>query len=308
MNFAQLEYFLAVARSRSFSRAAEDSYVSQSCLSKQIKSLEEELGVGLFVRSCAGVSLTPAGEMFLSFATKTHRDCEGILLSLGRYRAEAQDRVRLGAVPVMEAYDIDSALADFQIDNMGTQIDLFEREQSNLLRRLEMDQVDLAIMITNNLSRDEYDWVTLVRDEFVIVCSNQHPLARVHRIALGDLKDERFVMLDPHSANHAIFCEACRKEGFFPNVIFHHTRHRPLLSAVKKNIGITALARGLTHTKDESALTCIPLENPLYMEVGLVYRKDRKLTPWAEKLVDYFARVYETPVGCEQEGVPPEKA
>ena len=298
VNFAQLEYFLAVARSKNFSRAAEDSYVSQSSLSKQIKALEKELGVELFVRSSAGVSLTPAGEMFLAFASKTHRDYECVLLSLGRYSAGAHLRVRLGALPLMGAYHLDSALATFQIDNMSTQIDLFEREQANLLRRLEMDQVDVAIIRTDNLSRDEYDWVTLVRDEIVIVCSKHHPLARAHRIPVGELKDERFVMLDPQSDIYTVFCEECRKEGFFPNVIFMHTRHRPLLSAVKRGIGITALARGLTHTKDESALTCIPLEDPLYMEVGLVYRKDRTLTPWAKKLVDYFASAYETPAGC----------
>jgi LysR family transcriptional activator of glutamate synthase operon len=296
VNLTQLEYFLAVARSRNFSRAAEDCYISQSSLSKQIKALEKELGVDLFVRSSAGVHLTPAGEMFFSFAGNTHRDHERVLLSLGRYSAGAHDRVRFGAVPLMEAYNLDSTLADFQIDNMDTQVDLFEREQVNLLRRLELDQLDVAIMITNNLSHDEYDWVALVRDEIVSVCSNHHPLARAHRISLSDLKDERFVMLDGNSANHEIFCGECRKEGFFPNVIFMHARHRPLLSAVNRGIGITALARGLTHTKDEAAFCCVPLESPIYMETGLVFRKDRELTPWAKKLVTFFARVHETPI------------
>lgn len=305
MNFPQLEYFLAVARSKSFSRAAEDLYVSQSCVSKQIKSLEDELGVALFVRSSAGVYLTPAGERFLVFANKTHRDCENVLQSLGRYSAVGHDRVRLGAAPLMEAYDLDSALADFQIDNMDTQVDLVEREQSNLLRRLEMDQLDLAIMITDNLSPDDYDWVTLFRDEIVIVCSNKHPLARARRVPLAELKDERFVMLDPNSANYAIVVEACREAGFFPNISFMHTRHRPLLSAVKRGIGITALARGLTHTKDEASICCVPLEAPLHMEVGLVFRRDRMLTPWAKKLVDYFSIVYQTPAGLGPEEGPP---
>jgi len=308
VNFAQLEYFLAVARSRKFSSAAEDSYVSQSSLSKQIKAVEEELGVELFVRSSAGVSLTPAGEMFLTFASKTHRDFESILLSLGRYSAAGHDRVRVGALPLMEAYDLDSALARFQIDNMSTQVDLFEREQSNLLRRLEMDQLDVAIIRTDKLSRDEYDWVTLVRDEIVIVCSNDNPLARARRISLDELKNERFVMLDPQSAIFTIFSEECRNEGFFPNVIFMHARHRPLLSAVSRDIGISALPRGLTHTKDEPGLSCIPLERPVYTEIGLVFRKDRELTPWADKLVKFFASVYEVPVGPAQEEAPRENA
>lgn len=284
---------------KNFSRAAEDSYISQSSLSKQIKALEEELGVALFARSSSGVSLTAAGEQFLDFATKAHRECEGIRLTLGRYTFSGQDRVRLGAAPLMSAYDLDSTLADFQIDNMCTQVDVVEREQANLVRRLEMDQIDLAIMITNNLSREEYDWVPLVRDEIVIVCSNQHPLSRARRVALGDLKDERFVLLDSQSANYAIVCAACRKAGFFPNISFMHTRHRPLLAAVKRDIGITALARGLTHTKEETSLSCVPLEEPLLMEVGLVFRKDRELTPWADKLVKFFASVYETPIEPE---------
>lgn len=296
MNFSQLDYFLAVACSKNFSRAAEDSYVTQSCLSKQIRALEDELGVELFVRSSAGVYLTPAGERFLVFASKVRSEREGILQTLGRYTPGGQDTVRLGAVPLMADYDLDSTLADFQLDNMGTQVDLVEREQTSLLRRLEMDQVDAAILITNNLSRDDYEWVPLVRDEIVIVCSNQHPLARRRRVPLIELKDERFVLLDPHSANHEIVCDACREAGFFPNIIFMHTRHRPLLSAVKKSIGITALARQLTHTKDEAAVSCVSLEHPLYMEVGLVFRKDRELTPWARELVEFFRSVYESPV------------
>jgi len=91
-------------------------------------------------------------------------------------------------------------------------------------------------------------------------------------------------------------------------IIFMHTHHRPLLSAVKRDIGITALARGLTHTRDESALTCIPLESPLYTEIGLVFRKDRELMPWADKLVKFFASAYETPVGPAPEENTPEKA
>jgi len=308
VNFAQLEYFLAVARSRKFYRAAEDSYVSQSSLSKQIKALEEELGVDLFVRSSAGVSLTPAGELFLGFANRTHRDYENILLNLGRFGAGTHLRVRVGALPVVGSYDLGLVLADFQIDNMSTQIDLVEREQTNLLRRLEMDQLDVAIMRTDNMSRDAYDWVTLVRDEIVIVCSNHHPLARARRVSLAELKDERFVTLDPQSTIYTIFVEACREEGFFPNIIFMHARHRPLLSAVRRGMGITALPRGLTHTKDEAALSLVPLESPLYTEIGLVYRKDRDLTPWAEKLVKFFVSVYETPAGPEPEENPPEKA
>jgi len=297
VNIAQLEYFLAVARSKKFSRAAEDSYVSQSSLSKQIKALEEELGVDLFIRSSAGVSLTPAGETFLEFARKTCRDHESVLLDLERYNTSAHFRVRIGALPLMGAYDLNSDLADFQLDNMATQIDVCERNQDDILRRLEMGRLDVAILRTDLLPADEYDWVTLVRDEIVIVCSNNHPLARARRVPVGDLENERFVMLEKQSIIYTLFVEECRKNGFVPNVIFTHARHETLLSAVNRNIGITALPRGLTHGRNETSLSCIPLQDPLYSEIGLVTPKGRRLTPMAEKLVQHFAKAYETPRG-----------
>ena len=64
MTIAQIKYFLSVLEHGSFSEAAEEMYISQSSFSKQIKNLETELGVALFLRSNAKVSLTPAGEIF----------------------------------------------------------------------------------------------------------------------------------------------------------------------------------------------------------------------------------------------------
>ena len=290
MNFAQLEYFLDIARSGKFCLAAEHSYVSQSSLSKQIKALEEELGVELFVRKSSGVTLTPAGETFLSFAARTFRDFESVQMALGEYSAGASLHIRVGTLPLMTAYDLHADMSAFQVDNMSVQIDLFEREQSNLLRRLDLNQVDVAILRTDMLSPDRYDWVPLLRDEVVIVCSNAHPLARAHRVSVGDLRNERFVLLDSQSAIHQWFVDRCHAADFSPNVVFTHARHEPLLSAVQRNLGISALPLGLTHLKDENSLARIPLECPLYTDLSLVYNKGQTLTPWAARLVDFFRK------------------
>jgi DNA-binding transcriptional LysR family regulator len=292
MNIAQVQYFLEIARHGKFSSAAEHAYVSQSSLSKQIKALEEELGVELFVRASCGVRLTPAGEMFLEFASKTFRDYESIILRLERYNAQAQFRVRVGALPLLSSYDLHTDLADFQVDNMTIQLDLYERNQSEILKRLELNRLDVAILRTDLLSAEDYDWIPLIRDEIVVVCSNQHPLCRTRRVATVDLKDERFVMLEPQSAIYTAFVERCREVGFFPNITFTHARHEPLLAAVGRGIGITALPRGLTHGRNESELTCIPLQTPLYTDIGLVVPRNRTLTPWAQKLVDFFKKTY----------------
>lgn len=305
MNLAQLQYFLAVAREGKFSTAAENAYVSQSSLSKQIKSLEEELGVELFTRSPKGASLTPAGEVFLEFATKTYRRYEDVLVRLEQYSGTTQRHVRIGALPLVSDYGLHADLADFQIENMGVQIDFVERNQGEIIRRLELDRLDLAILRTDLLSPSEYEWIDLIHDEICIVCSARHRLARRTAIPIEQLRDERFVLLDQQSAVTMRFIEECREAGFYPNIIFTHTRHEPLIGGVGKNAGVTALPRGLTRRisrdpRSETLVKCVPLEKPLYTDVGLVRRRNHALSPWAESLYSYFAQVYEAPVGPDE--------
>lgn len=304
MNFAQLQYALAVAREGKFSTAAESSYISQSSLSKQIKSLEEELGVELFVRSAKGATPTPAGEVFLEFATTTYRRYENLLVRLEQYDASAQLHIRIGALPLVADYGLHADLSAFQIDNMGIQIDFVERNQGEILRRMELDRLDLAILRTDLLSPTEYEWIDLVRDEICIVCSARHRLARRSSISADLLRDERFVLLDEQSAVTTRFVEKCREADFSPNIIFTHTRHEPLISGVGKNAGITALPRGMTRriSRDpsEDMVMCIPMEEPLYTDVGLVKRRNHALSPWAEKLYEHFRHAYPAPAGPEE--------
>lgn len=296
MTFAQLEYFLAIARTKKFCQAAELTYVSQSSLSKQIKSLEEELGVELFNRSSSGAELTPAGETFLGFAMKAVAELKNVQLQLERYNPAASLRIRVGSLPLMVEYDLHSELSAFQVDNLGMQIDLYEREQSNLIRRLDLNQIDVAFLRIDRLPRDIYECLPLIRDEVVMVCSNQNPLSRLRQVSISDLRNEKFVALDVQSAIHQLFLDACRDAGFSPNITFTHTRHQPLMSAVRRNLGISLLPRGLTHVKGEETMTCVPFTTPYYTEIGLVYLKARELTPWATKLVEYFAKQYPEPV------------
>ncbi|PKQ19634.1 MAG: hypothetical protein CVT66_08945 [Actinobacteria bacterium HGW-Actinobacteria-6] len=294
MHIAQIKYFLEIFRRGTFSAAAENAYISQSSLSKQIKALEEELGVDLFIRASGGVQLTPAGEMFLAFAKKTFLDYEDIILQLERYNTQSQVRLRVGALPLLSAYNLHTNLADFQVENMTVQLDLYERNQVEILKRLELNLLDLAILRTDALSAGEFDWVPLLEDEIVVVCSNQHPLARTRRIAAADLKNERFVMIEPQSAIYTSFVDRCRGVGFFPNIIFTHQRHEPLLAAVGRGIGISALPRGLAQGHNETEVTCVPFQNPILTNIGLVIPKNHARTPSAESLIRFFEKTYDT--------------
>ncbi|MDR0347225.1 MAG: LysR family transcriptional regulator, partial [Coriobacteriales bacterium] len=132
MTFEQLEYFLTIAQTGSFSAAAENVHISQSSLSKQIQALERELDARLFIRDAGGARLTAAGETFLKFAQKTLLTFKETRSEISQYDSVKKQRVKFGGLPLMSACGFSFMLADFQLENINIQIDLVEREQINL--------------------------------------------------------------------------------------------------------------------------------------------------------------------------------
>lgn len=292
MDFAQVQYFLAIAQTKRFWKAAERSYVSQSSLSKQIKSLEEELGVELFVRGPSGVSLTPAGETFLLFAERAYQDYEDVLLQLNEFDSTSRMRIRIGGLPLTTEYELHATLSDFQVDHLDTQIDFYEEDQSSLKMRLDINQLDVAILRTDSLSADQYDWIPLFKDEFVVVCNPDHGFCDRAQVPIEELKNEHFVLLDHHSVAHSAFVSECRRAGFVPNVKYRHSRHNPLLVAVARGLGISVLPSRLAVPPDGTCLKRIPLTQPLYTEIGLVWVRSHALSPQAESLIDHFRALF----------------
>src|SRR5690349_13758192 len=99
MQLRQLEYFVAVADARHFTRAAESEHVAQPSLSKQIRALERELGTPLLNRARGNVTLTPAGETLLPLARRIVADAEDARVQVHELVGLARGRLRLGATP-----------------------------------------------------------------------------------------------------------------------------------------------------------------------------------------------------------------
>jgi LysR family transcriptional regulator, transcription activator of glutamate synthase operon len=106
MNLNQLKYFLAIVKTGSFSNAADDMYISQSSMSKQIKALETELGVDLFKREHSKVYLTEIGAEFAKYAEMTIKQHNDMLLYLDEFATKKSNTIRFGSIPVVSSYGI----------------------------------------------------------------------------------------------------------------------------------------------------------------------------------------------------------
>lgn len=277
MNFNQVTYFLAIIEQKNFSHAANEVFISQSSLSKQIKSLEIELGVILFSRESHKIELTEAGEAFLHFAKQFQKEYLNMMSTLSLYKIKDKITysIKMGTIPILCCHDIIQRI-NLESINENINIDLLEREQSELVKMLDRNQIDFAVLRTDYLFPDEYDFIQLVTEKIGIVCSIKHPLATKEKLRLQDLKNESFLLLNNTSSLYNLAVDACKNAGFSPKVNYVTSRHELLLAMVNDKLCLTMLPMSLLDLENRQSLKFIPLEDTIISNIAIVRRKDLK--------------------------------
>lgn len=277
VHYNQIEYFLAIVNSGGFSRAAEAIFISQSSLSKQIKSLEEELGTELFNRKTPGCNLTESGEIFLKYATAVKQQHIELMETLGSGTKNTLN-IKLGALPIMSvgAYEFTSVIADFQAEHLNYNVEYIEKDQRSILSLLNNNELDFAIVRTDdpNLAA-KYDILPLCMDEFVLVCSRSHRLSGKKLVTLKELANENFLLLEQKSQIYHICITALTKANVSPKVVYSNTRHNMILEMVAKNIGITIMPKNLALSSKFNT-KIIKLNDSFYSKVSLIRNKNTK--------------------------------
>lgn len=287
MDIRKLEAFQTVANTGKFTDAADKLFISQSSLSKQMSQMEKELDVKLFKKTRNGVELTQAGFDFYSYVRKALPEYQRAVARLRMYREGSTYPLRIGSLPLIEEYGLADSFSSYWVRNPSVQLEYFERSQEDLISKLDRHKIDLAIARGDMLDMEKYSFVPLVRDEMVLICSRKHPLSQVDTISVSKLRNEEFMLLEEKSDVTQIFRRICEREGFFPNVPLHHSRHRMLMKAVQNNMGISVLPRRLASTYLACDLSIVSFEKPFYSTLGFVWHADEVLTPVMREFVNY---------------------
>jgi len=284
ITFDHLRYFIAIANSKSFSIAADNLYISQSSLSKQIKSLENELKTQLFIRRGAKIELTASGKLFLEFAKNTTTEYHEFLVHLPSTNAQKAYTLRLGTLPLMHEYNFLDCISQFQAQHEYIQLVLSEDTQFELLKMLDHHQLDTVIALSDFMTTYNYEYIPINRDALCVVCSKNHRLAAAKSIPLKEIKHEQLAMIHEKSGIYELLLNMCIKEGFSPNIVFTSNYHGHLLDMLKENRSMIAvLPSKLTN---QTGLISIPLENKIYTTISLIRRKEKN--PYLDEFFEWW--------------------
>ena len=178
MNLEQLTGFAMIAELGHFTRAAERLHLAQPSLSRQIASLERELGVELFHRVRGNVALTAAGERLLPIARRMLADADTARGEMAELAGLRRGRVRLGATPTLCTSLVVDVLAEFRRRYPGIDIEILERGSRSLISALTEGALDLALIVTSVSSegaRAVLEREPILSERLVVVSATELP-------------------------------------------------------------------------------------------------------------------------------------
>lgn len=236
MQIHQLTYFVAVARTRHFTRAADMTGVSQPTLSKQIRVLENSLGTPLFVRDRGAIELTSAGEALLPHAQRILIDVESAQRTVHEVASLRRGRVRLGATPSLCDGLLPEALTRFHETYPAIDLEVQEAGSRVLTRELAQGRLDVALLIIPLHSNEpDIETTPVLRERLVLASPTAADLPE--RMDVSELRDLPLVMFREGYDLRDVTLRACASAGFEPRLAVEGGEMSAVLRFVEAGLG-----------------------------------------------------------------------
>lgn len=299
MEIRQLEYFVSVVETSSFTRAAEKQYVSQPCITHSIRKLEEDLGIDLFDRSQKKAQLTDEGKLFYTRACKLLHDLQDTMTEMSDLRNLARGTIKLAIPPMIGSCLFPYLFTSFQTQYPHLTLNVYEEGSFAANRLIEQEELDLGIIILPEENHGTLETVRLTQQEILLTVSRTHPLAKKKSVTFADLRQEKFILLKNNFFQRHAVLKRCQEEGLEPTIVFNSGQIETVKSLVAHGVGISFLMRmaleGLTE------IVGVPLNPPIHVQIGLAWKKGRQLSPSSRAFINLVSSQTENALSLPME-------
>ncbi|MCL5735889.1 MAG: LysR family transcriptional regulator [Actinobacteria bacterium] len=286
MELVQLKYYVAIADTLSFTKAADVLRISQPALSYQIRRLETELGTRLFDRGGRRIMLTPDGELFLPLAQAVLFRADEAVRVLREHLGVESGEVHIGCNPSVAAYLMPRLLASFRRDFPRVRVSLSEGGDIELQRAVLDGTVDFAV-VTAMGSSGTLEVIPLAAEDLLLALPLGHRLAGGGRIALSELAYEEFAFPADSFKVTAQFINACRSVGFEPRVAYQTGSFESAKGFVRQSLCAAVLPRMALSADDTHGIAILEIEEGLTRQLSMIRGKNRSLTGVARALISH---------------------
>ena len=284
MELRQLEYFQMASRLKNITRAAERLRVSQPNITVAIKKLEGELGIQLFDRSQKQLSLTPEGAVFLGRVEVALRNIQDAVLEVNDYKQLQKGTIKIGIPPMMGAYLFPKIFSSFQRRYSHLDVYLHEEGSVAIREQLERDELDFGIIIIPD-SSPNLQLLPMSRSQVVCCVPAGSSLAARKAITLQDIEDHNLIMLKEGSFLRQTMLQNMKMAGFTPNIVLESNQVVTIMGLVASGVGNAFLLDMIV--RDTPGIKAIPLATPVFVDVGLAWKRDRYISRAAQSFIEF---------------------
>ncbi|WP_328581550.1 LysR family transcriptional regulator [Streptomyces sp. NBC_00370] len=293
MDLRQLEYFVAVAEERNFTRAAERVHISQSGVSAQIRQLERELGAELFDRSARTTVLTVAGKAALGPARAALAAAGAVGQAVGEVTDLIRGRLTVGMVIGCTLTPLFEALAAFHRTHPGVEISLLEDNSERLAEEVRAGSIELALVGTAAPAPEGLESLTIVSERLVVAVPAGHPLTEPKRITLRDVCAHPIVCMPPGTGLRTVFDRACAAQDLHPVITLQASASDAIAELAARGLGVAVLSESMAARYGDRLGGHIIEDAQAPALLSLVWRDTQ--TPAVREFVAYARRAFTAP-------------
>jgi LysR family transcriptional regulator, low CO2-responsive transcriptional regulator len=284
----QLKVFEATARHGSFTRAAEELFLTQPTVSMQVKQLTKAVGLPLFEQVGKKLYLTDAGRELFATCQDIFSRLDQLEMRVADMKGMKQGQLRLAVITTAK-YFVPRLLGPFCQIYPGIDVSLIVTNHEQVIDRLSDNQDDLYIMsqLPEHMDIEAYPFLD---NPLVVIAPSNHPLAGKKNIPISELVEEHFIMREPGSGTRRSVQKLFDQEGISVRVRLELGSNEAIKQAIAGGLGISVLSRHtLTPEGANSELTVLDVQGfPIHRNWYAVYLSGKQLSVVASTFLDYL--------------------
>jgi LysR family transcriptional regulator, cyn operon transcriptional activator len=290
MELRHLRYFLAVADTRSFTRAAERLHVTQPTLSHQIKQLESMVGTVLFDRSTKEVELTDAGRLFKPYCERVLKEIEASALAISELEGLMRGTLRMAVFHSFSHSMLPPIMSEFALRYPGVRVITRLVPRLDMERELINAELDMAVAYAAG-DNDQIVAEPLFEEELVLVVGSKCPQAGRKSLPMRELAKLPLVLLTPEFGARQFVDRFFSETGQHPHVVLEMNAIDPILATTRNSGLATVLSAGAI--LNASGLHIVRLTDPAPKRmVGILWRRNGHRSAAALRMAEMIRAAY----------------
>ena len=273
MNIKSLNYFIEVAKEKSFTNASKNLFVCQSALSKAIKTFENELDITLIDRTSKHFKLTPEGQLLYENGVIALKVINEQLEMLLDSVSIEKGKIKVGVPPVISTIYFTSIIKSFKDNFHSINLQIIEAGANTVKDKVHNGEIDIGVVILP-FSSDEFNITPIFSADVVVVANKSHPFASREEVSLLEIKDEPLISLNETYMLYDRIKIRCNEAGFEPNIICTSSQWDFIAEMVALNQGISILPKPILSKFHSKNIKAIHIKEGFPWNIAFIVRKD----------------------------------